>query len=633
MVHLGLDLTAQAGPVQPLLTLQGGHDSLQKVPSQSLVPLYDLQDAVVVTEDLSSFSDTSSSEGASDSSDGSDSEDECDPVELELGAGASDEPSSAPARLSPESEEGSQLSSDTAARSGPDSARLPSFVARPGPSNRVPSTSVPHFRNKGTASASPSYETFASRSASVQLRHTAALNACRSSHGETEAASVEDEEVVIEIEQDADDEAAPEECDQGTERSAASKRLFAALARDQNAGDGDEATSLPARFPGLSSRRGNRSLPSLEQIQSRVSGLGLQGTGTTFANSPAPAKASPAFRTPLPATPHNNRSVSCPTPKSGKWWQFGEVTVTVTPPTPQPQAKSPIVGYVLQNSGRPVHAVKFDRSRDDLELLAPPPFELAPGRQRIMEERAQQAMETMIAMQAAAREHHRSINNGSGQLIGLGWPGSPVIGSPVPPILAHNHDGSASPGHLAPPTMQAQQQVAFAPQVHPLRRQGSQGGAAEQQTAGNRHDRWREVNAIASPTGKYVPPARRRPMVSRGQAVCQRVPSADLSSSSQQPTNAARRPRSSLPHRIPSSAPVMMRPSAVAGRAQKEAGEKKEPEAEPPRSAGSGSGSDSNNRADAGRKMLSRLGERMLQRGRGEKGAAEGSTTVAPVAA
>ncbi|CAO1632278.1 unnamed protein product [Jaminaea pallidilutea] len=229
-----------------------------------------------------------------------------------------------------------------------------------------------------------------------------------------------------------------------SERSAASHRLFAALSSREGS-DAPSTRSQPP--PGLSVRRGTRQLPSLDQLRSKIA-------ANSFNVSPSPARASPlsalrsATNRKTPVTsgastardqpqPRHNRSVSCPMGRVDLSWRFGDMTVMVTPPTPQPQPKSPIMGYVLQNAGHPVHPVKFRRSKDDLDLLQPPVFELAPGRQKVMESRAQEAMANLAALHTASKDQHRIVGqtNANGRpAIGLGWPGSPMIGSPAPAL-------------------------------------------------------------------------------------------------------------------------------------------------------------------------------------------------------
>lgn len=361
----------------------------------------------------------------------------------------------------------------------------------------------------------------------------------------------EDQWATVEVEQIGEEDSTPT-ATAHARRSAASRRLFATLSRDD-----EKKSSLPSAsvniarpLPSFSARRGHSAVPSLDQIRSRVAGLGIRdrsdgAVGLMYSPSPSPARGSPMIRT--SGVSGHQRSVSCPSPKFDKVWQFGEMTVTVTPPTPRPQPKSPVMGYVLQNAGRPVHTVRFQRSRDDMELLTPPAFELAPGRQQMMEDRAKEAMMTMAALHSASKEQHRVAGRGA-QLIGLGWPGSPLIGSPAP----------------ATTTMQSKQpKVAFAPQTSPAR--------ARLAGSANESDDWRNCPVSASSVGKYVPPGRRVELARQEKA-------ASHAAIQQQPRNR-------LQMRVPSSAPVRVN-----------SGQYSKPSAE--------------ERVQAGRNLINRLAER-----------------------
>lgn len=382
-------------------------------------------------------------------------------------------------------------------------SRRGSATGRSGPSNRIASgafmresSSAPSVIEGGSASrqhiprSAPAFSRQqAAMAAAIQEWHVRQASATTGFDSddteESEPESIKDNEMVksprrgskvdhtvinIELEQESSDEegsasshSSNESVRQTTERSAASSRLFAALnnrGKTDTAQGDDRQPRSPTRSPSgrmkaLSHRRGHRALPSLQQIQTRVA---------EAAGSSANAQGRPPLRTgvssPGPLTHHTPapgqaRVTSCPTPSlSGKWWQFGQVSVMITPPTPGQQPPSPLMGYILQNAGNPVHAVKFRRTRDDLDMLAPPPFELAPGRQQMMEERdreraatqalmrqsQEQVMAALAAMRLAAEREgsmtgrRGSASNGSGKVIGMGWPGSP--GTPLPPNAA-----------------------------------------------------------------------------------------------------------------------------------------------------------------------------------------------------
>ncbi|CAO1633747.1 unnamed protein product [Parajaminaea phylloscopi] len=494
-------------------------------------------EALEAPED-SSFSDSSSDDDDDDDDDGQDNS-----SEAESGSDSDSDRSEIEHILSPR---------------GPASAPAVSQHRR-SPSAWTPAGSA---RRTATSARFPSYS-----SATVALTPSPRNEQVAADKGDGDEGDDDDEAqwVPIEVEQ-VEDEATATPCSPLSARSAASRRLFATLSRD-SAAHRDQAapvaspspapaaspspsppSAITRPLPSFSARRGHNMLPSLDQIRSRVSGLGIRDSPTpvAFTPAPAPAQGSPAVRT--ARTPssqaahhhhHHHRSVSCPSPKIGKVWHFGEMTVTVTPPTPRPQPGSPVMGYVLQNAGQPVHPVRFRRSRDDLELLVPPAFELAPGRQQMIEERARRAMETMAALHSAAKGQHRIgiMGNGGGggcggaHLIGLGWPGSPMIGSPSP-ITTTTAGASASASTTPSPR---RPRVAFAPHTHvrPVRSE-HRSDAAESWRNG-RGGTSSDATAATAATARYVPPGRRN----------EAAPQATTAS-----------PRNRLQLRVPSSAPV-----------------------------------------------------------------------------
>lgn len=313
-----------------------------------------------------------------------------------------------------------------------------------------------------------------------------------------------------------------------TQRSVASRRLFAVLSRE----DGGNATKNTSND--LCSRRGHRRLPSLDQIRTRVSGLGIRDTNPSpkLHGSPAPRILVQPSPTPSPRTPtarsrltsgsaqQHKRSVSCPSPKPEQVWQVNEdMTITVTPPTPTPQARSPIMGYILQNAGHPVHPVRFRRHRDDVDLLQPPCFELAPGRQQMVEARARQAMEQMAALHAVAKDQHRVMGPGNGALVGLGWPaGSPApVGTGLPP--------QSAPAPLSSRPIRATIRGGGGgiPVRGPRRERGIAANMPKSQSLSSLSDDWRQRATTTVPlppraaspprvaaVAKYIPPCRRQ---------------------------------------------------------------------------------------------------------------------------
>ncbi|PWN19494.1 hypothetical protein BCV69DRAFT_300319 [Microstroma glucosiphilum] len=475
-------------------------------------------------------------------------------------------------------------------------SRRGSVTGRNGPSNRIASTtfmressSAPSLGEGASSSrqhiprSAPAFSRqHAAMAAAIQEWHVRQASATTGFDSddteESEPESIKDNEMVkpsrrgskvghtainIELEQDSSDEegsasshSSNESVQQTAERSAASSRLFAALSnrgKNETSQSDDRQPRSPTRsasgrMKALSHRRGHRTLPSLQQIQSRVAEAAGSSTNAqtrpplrTGVSSPGPV----THHTPAPG---QARVTSCPTPSlSGKWWQFGQVSVMITPPTPGQQPPSPLMGYILQNAGNPVHAVKFRRTRDDLDMLAPPPFELAPGRQQMMEERdreraatqalikqsQEQVMAAFAAMRLAAEREGNmmgrrgSASNGSGKVIGMGWPGSP--GTPLPPNAAAGLGGPgvgtmpmrgmampppSSVPRSAPATvnMTPSRLVDFAPHGLPRR--------PTPQSAGPTMPSRRNLKSpppppptaplpVASDAGKYVPPGRR----------------------------------------------------------------------------------------------------------------------------
>ncbi|UZJ53364.1 hypothetical protein CBS101457_002684 [Exobasidium rhododendri] len=150
------------------------------------------------------------------------------------------------------------------------------------------------------------------------------------------------------------------------DRSAARKRMMSTLGRGQSKSKAATAT-LPI------SRRESRRVPSLDQLSTLLQSKSDEAV---------------EVKTPLPKTPgtaspfHHQRNLSCPTPTSPYGEQYGDVQVFVTPPTPRPQGPpSPMLGYELVGFSN--NKSSFRSSCKD--LLAAPAFDLAPGKQRVME--------------------------------------------------------------------------------------------------------------------------------------------------------------------------------------------------------------------------------------------------------
>ncbi|GAC74028.1 hypothetical protein PANT_9d00390 [Moesziomyces antarcticus T-34] len=126
--------------------------------------------------------------------------------------------------------------------------------------------------------------------------------------------------------------------------------------------------------------------PSLDEISHRVAGAGSSSYGR---------------RTPPTSAVPHARSVSCPSPILVQRAQFGEVEVMVTPPTPQ-MATEKILGVVLKSPNMPSSAF----ATDALGNLAAPAFDVAPGRQIMLEDRQRQAKLWLEAFKAQQQERH-----------------------------------------------------------------------------------------------------------------------------------------------------------------------------------------------------------------------------------
>lgn len=626
---------------------------------------YTMPSALNPAEERSSFSDSSSSDGGvnTDSSDdGSDSESDDGATDgptstfeqLDL-ADETLTPDNVDLTVSPPI---STLQRRPAGRrpSVPN-LRAGASGAGNGPTNRRASGSYSPPTRRFSASAYPSSSpTSRIRSASFDLREQAAVNAFREVHDKPKLvlpriavydhASIDPlapvaimDKPLPQIDSDSGSESEPESeegnaplhlpASKAAERSAASKRLFATIRRDSQPtveraassvtqATGQHRNSVPT-VASLSARRGYRP-PSLAQIQTRVSaGPSSSSAGI---NTPAPSRLPSVFRSPSASPSHSPqdgrspsssstdsaRSVSCPSPKYSPdhpkrvdGWQFGEVTVTITPPTPCIQPNSPIMGYILEHTaGHPCHPIKFRRSRDDLDLLIPPAFQLAPGKQRLAQEKAQEAMRILgEAMKEQARQQQElrdqiqlqqqqqlrlqelqqqqqyrqdrrqflsplqqqqlDVNRSRGvnpfddpydavnhSIVGLGWPGSPMVGSPLPPAFAQMASNPMIGGG-----QQRQQQSRRRQQSLQHQQQQYQRGAVV-----NFAPSATPMSTPANSNAKYVPPNRRRPSPpptsSRWQS--NYSPSPTISSAPSlysSPPTAARRGRTSPPpHRM-----------------------------------------------------------------------------------
>lgn len=195
----------------------------------------------------------------------------------------------------------------------------------------------------------------------------------------------------IEIEQVFDDEEDDEEFEAKkrevesakADRSAARKRMLSTLV-----GRGGQGKTPSAPIP--SRKSGSRRVPSLDHISNLYHARGNLAEVKT-----------PAPKTPGTASPfRHSRNASCPTPTSPYTHQYGNVQVIITPPTPRPQelSDSPLLGIRVNG----IHGgSRFPSNDDGVHLLAPY-FELAPGKQKAIQD--QQTLAWIATLQAQQQQ-------------------------------------------------------------------------------------------------------------------------------------------------------------------------------------------------------------------------------------
>jgi len=233
-------------------------------------------------------------------------------------------------------------------------------------------------------------------------------------------------------------------------RAAARKSLLSTLNRDSSLpSKSSTSASQPLPKPQAGTSRSSR-LPSLSQISSRVAS---QQSETEFALKPTtPAlrgrSGIPGLSTPLPA----HRSFSCPTPATQQF--FGLVEVLVTPPTPRiasyigatdatmevlrsptnqafafvPAGTNEANRRSLYATGSPLLTPSWSSNGfgfgNSTPNLIPPPFEIAPGRTKKMEEQTK----VMVEMMKQQMELQQGVPSS---------PASTLIpGSPIPPLAS-----------------------------------------------------------------------------------------------------------------------------------------------------------------------------------------------------
>jgi hypothetical protein len=142
-------------------------------------------------------------------------------------------------------------------------------------------------------------------------------------------------------------------------------------------------------------RSGSRRVPSLDQLSTRY-----QAKDSTEVKTPT-------LKTPGTASSyHHQRNVSCPSPTVPFGEQFGAVYLMVTPPTPRPQGPgSPtfgvhVSGIAASQRGNSARGHARSYSDNDAQLLAPPAFELAPGKQRALDSQRTNAIAWLATLQA-----------------------------------------------------------------------------------------------------------------------------------------------------------------------------------------------------------------------------------------
>ncbi|PWN87696.1 hypothetical protein FA10DRAFT_174817 [Acaromyces ingoldii] len=204
----------------------------------------------------------------------------------------------------------------------------------------------------------------------------------------------------IEIEQVGLDEDSESDCavedededgEEGRSRARASRRMLSALGRGRPG---------MRRQQSLADRRGggHARVPSLDQISTRVAALQTEtetpspasyvSRGTMALQSPTPGTPGSAFSMSPTPTPTHARSFSCPHSSSAAA-TFGKVKVFVTPPTPRPQ---------LPSSPSTPSSMSFKSSEPNEGhglLLTPPPVEMAPGRNKQLQESQEQQQQHM----------------------------------------------------------------------------------------------------------------------------------------------------------------------------------------------------------------------------------------------
>ncbi|SAM58555.1 uncharacterized protein UBRO_01178 [Ustilago bromivora] len=176
--------------------------------------------------------------------------------------------------------------------------------------------------------------------------------------------------------------------------------------------------------------------PSLDEISSRV----VAGVTSLSGRSSPPGTAIP-----------HQRAVSCPSPLPLQRAWFGEVEVMVTPPSPQMPAEK-IPGVVFKSPHMPSSA----SFTDAYGQLTAPAFDVAPGRQILMEERERQAkewLEKFKSQQQERRALHLQLGAGVvappmaniAQAAATFTPSSPTCSQAPPLPFIRPQDGNPTP--------------------------------------------------------------------------------------------------------------------------------------------------------------------------------------------
>ncbi|SPO21391.1 uncharacterized protein UTRI_00868 [Ustilago trichophora] len=164
--------------------------------------------------------------------------------------------------------------------------------------------------------------------------------------------------------------------------------------------------------------------PSLDEISNRV----VAGGGNAYGRGTPPGS----------AVPHQ-RSVSCPSPLPLQRQRFGEVEVMVTPATPKMSTEK-IPGVVLKSPHMPSCAFSTDARGN----LIAPAFDVAPGRQIMLEERERQAKQWLENFKSQQQQQQQQERQGLNMNLNL-----KLGAGPIAPPMANSAQAAAI---ISPPS-------------------------------------------------------------------------------------------------------------------------------------------------------------------------------------